>query len=323
MADNPQTCLMTEPLPPLFLERLKEIIPSKDYDACLTGFSANRPLSVRINTLKGNRQKVFSLLKEDKIGYQKMSWHEDALILADTTARDLSESEWIKNGILYIQSLSSMLPVLVLDPRPGENILDMCAAPGSKTTQIAAQMQNKGSVIAVDNVKSRFFRLKSVVSQWGCEIVSIKCTDARRLKPHGELFDRILLDAPCSSEGRFKADDKESLAYWSVRKIKEMAHKQKGLLLSASRLLKPGGVLVYSTCTFSPEENEGAVDWLLKKTDQTFKVIPADIGKDIKTYPAIRRWEGRAYNRQTAHCLRVLPCGAMEGFFIAKLVKDN
>ena len=135
---------------------------------------------------------------------------------------------------------------------------------------------------------------------------------------HG--FDKILVDAPCSSEGRFKIADKKTFAYWSLRKIKEMVHKQRGLLLNASRLLKPGGTLVYSTCTFAPEENEGVVNWLLKKTAGALKVEPVLLD-DVVSYPAVEEWEGKIFNPAVRNCFRVLPTSEMEGFFITKIVK--
>ncbi len=127
---------------------------------------------------------------------------------------------------------------MVLDPRPGQRVLDLCAAPGSKTSQIAMHMNNQGLLKANEPVRQRLYRLKSVLQLTGAK-AQISSTDGRRLKEHEGLYDRILVDAPCSCEGRFIIDEPKSFAYWSVRKIKEMSHKQKGLLLNASRLLDP------------------------------------------------------------------------------------
>lgn len=151
----------------------------------------------------------------------------------------------------------------------------------------------------------------------GAENIDLRLMDGRRFQARGQLFDRILVDAPCSSEGRFRFEDKKTFAYWSLRKIKEMVEKQRGLLLNASRLLKPGGVMVYSTCTFAPEENEGVVDWLLRKTEGRLKVD--EIGfQDIPRYPAVAEWQNKVYNKQVQNCLRVLPGKQMDGFFITK-----
>jgi len=212
------------------------------------------------------------------------------------------------------------LPVLVLDPRGGENILDMCAAPGSKTTQMAALMQNQGTIVAIEAVRNRYYKLKAVTSLLGVENVIFKLMDGRSYRAREQLFDKILVDAPCSCEGRFKVEDPKTYRYWSLRKIREMTRKQKGLLLNASRLLKPEGRLVYATCTFAPEENEEVLNWLLKKTAGTIRVDKIHI-KDISAYPARQQWQGKTFDRQIENCLRILPDEKMEGFFIAKLQK--
>ena len=309
-------------LPSLFLKRLRNILlPQKEYfDSCLQRFSQDKPVSVRINTLKTNRDNVLSALKNHRIAYRPAPSFPDALILTGVTLRELSKNELITNGCLYIQSLSSQLPVLILDPKPGERVLDMCAAPGSKTTQIASRMQNQGEVLALENVKDRYYKLKSVVTRLDARIVRPRFMDARKLRPDQNAFDKILVDAPCSSEGRFQIGKKETYAYWSLRKIKEMVRKQRGLLLKATRLLKSGGVLVFSTCTFAPEENEGVVDWLLKKTSDTMDVVPIAVD-GIKTYPAVTEWQGKTFRSEVSRCLRVLPDDIMEGFFIAKFTK--
>ncbi len=307
-------------LPFPFLERLKHILPIETQNDVLRTFSRPGPLSVRINTLKIGREELTKELVEHKIFFTPVPWYKDALILNDIPQKELGETEFAQQKFFYSQSLSSMLPVIVLDPQPGEKILDMCAAPGGKTTQMASHMNNEGSILAVEAIKDRFYRLKSVVNQLGASIVDYKVMDARRFRFQGEYFDRILVDVPCSSEGRFKTSAPKSFAYWSPRKIREMAQKQRGILMTASHLLKPGGVLVYSTCTFAPEENEGVVDWLLKKTKGTIQVVPIDL-PDVKTYPALRVWQNKEFNPEVSKCLRVLPNEMMEGFFIAKLAK--
>lgn len=312
-----------ETLPPVFLERLKRIIPPEYYDSCLKSFAQDRPLSVRINALKTTRDQALTALNNHKIEYILVPWCQEALILRGIDSRQLTGNDLIKQGFLYIQSLSSMLPALILNPQPGENILDMCAAPGGKTTQMAALMNNEGLVLAVEKVKERFYKLKTIVAQSGAGNVTVKLTDAKRLRAQSgefELFDKILLDVPCTTEGRFKISDKKTYAYWSPRKIKEMMQKQRGLILTASRLLKSGGVLVYSTCTFAPEENESIIDWLLRKAQGIMAVEPIDF-EGIKTYPVILEWNGKQFDSRVKECLRVLPDEIMEGFFVAKLKK--
>ena len=330
-----------DPLPDLFLRRLQEIIPPNKYSSCLESFSSSSPLVVRVNTLKVSREELFESLQNLKIQWTEIPGIKDALELHHISSRELQETAVFKKGLVYGQSLSSMLPAIILDPKSGERVLDLCAAPGSKTTQMAALMQNKGSIVAIEAVRARYYKLKSVVSAQGAEIVSMRLLDARRFRPprppaqprsaqprgsrHAEryhpkpeLFDKILVDAPCSCEGRFKTDQPKTYAFWSLRKIKEMVRKQRGIGLSASRWLKPDGVLVYSTCSFAPEENEGIIDWLLRKTQVKLECVPIEL-EGIKTTPAVLKWQGKDFHPQLEHSRRILPDQKMEGFFIAKL----
>ena len=281
--------MMSKTLPELFLKRLNQIVPDQDTE---TFFKAKLFKTFRVNLLKVQTGYVQSALKDQSIPFEVCPWYAPAIIVPSAFEEQILASPLISQGQLYAQGLESMQPVIVLDPQPGEAVLDLCAAPGGKTTQMAAYMRNEGTLLANEPVRKRFYRLKSVVDLLQAK-VRLTMADGRYLR-HQEMFDRILVDAPCSSEGRFLEDDPKTYAYWSLRKIHEMAHKQKGLLLNAGRLLKPGGVLVYSTCTFAPEENEAVVDWFLRKTTGEFKL---------------------------AERMRVLPDERRAGFFIAKLIR--
>lgn len=303
---------------PVFLERLKTIVGRERYDQVVQSFSRPDILSVRVNTLKTTRSGIITRLKERNISFREVPWSAEALILEGIPREELGRKDLINDGLLYCQSLSSMLPVLALAPRPGERVLDMCAAPGSKTTQMAAMMNNEGEIVAVEAIRQRSYKLRAVIEQTGAANVAVTVLDGRRFKSE-QPFDKILIDAPCSSEGRFHLAHPKTFAYWSPRKIKEMTRKQRGLLLSASRLLKPGGTMVYSTCTFSPEENEGVVDWLLRKTQGSLDVETIDM-KDIPHYPCLSQWQEKVFDPRVTKCLRILPADGMEGFFIAKFV---
>jgi len=304
-------------LPPEFELRLKEILPQRPASI----FEPRQYQSFRINTLKISVEEAHTLLSNRKVDFQTVNFCPYAIIVEKSAAQELLKSDLVNDGLLYAQGLESILAVIVLDPRQNQRVLDLCAAPGSKTSQIAMLMQNKGVLKANEPIYKRLYRLKAVLQLTGAK-AQVSSTDGRRLREHEGPFDRILIDAPCSCEGRFIINFPKSFAYWSVRKIKEMSHKQKGLLLNASRLLAPGGTLVYATCTFAPEENEEVVDWFLRKTEGRFELTPIQIN-GVKTYPCLTQWRKRTYDIRIRDAARILPDKRMEGFFIAKFTNSH
>lgn len=306
-------------LPPVFIDRIKQIIPQEYQQDVMRNFTVRSPYVLRLNGCKAEPAVIRETLQKEGLPFEDIP-SLPAVVIGESSTDNPALQKILDAGLVYKQSVASMLPALVLDPHPQDYILDLCAAPGSKTSQIADMMKNQGVLIAVEHIRPRYYRLQSVLRQLGVTVAQTKLMDGRRYRSH-YLFDKILVDAPCSSEGRFKVFEPESYAYWSPRKIKEMVQKQRGILLNASRLLKSGGTLVYSTCTFAPEENEGVVDWLLRKTDGSLKLVPIKLD-GIMTYPALLTWEKRTYNDQLQHGYRVLPTDKVEGFFIAKLIKN-
>jgi NOL1/NOP2/sun family putative RNA methylase len=300
-------------LPPEFELRLKEILPQR----AASVFEPRQYQCFRINTLKISVEAAHALLLERKMAFQKVNFCPYAVIVERSKAQEILKSDLVNEGLLYAQGLESMVAVMVLDPRPDQRVLDLCAAPGSKTSQIAMLMNNQGFLKANEPIRQRMYRLRSVLELTGAK-AQVSSIDGRRIQEHAGLFDRILVDAPCSCEGRFITNEPKSFAYWSIRKIKEMSHKQKGLLLNASRLVSPGGILVYATCTFAPEENEEVVDWFLRKTEGRFSLVPVLI-EGVATYPCLSHWHGRSYDPGIKDAVRIMPDERMEGFFIASL----
>ncbi len=309
-------------LPSVFLEKLKRIIPVQKWDEVANTFTEVKPTTFRINTLKASPDVLRERLEHLGFRLEKVSWYPEAFILRSGRLRELQETEAYRKGEIYVQSLSSMLPPLVLDPQPGDTLLDLTAAPGSKTTQMACMMKGEGKITANDNNKIRFFKLKANLEMQGASNVELSMR-------HGELFgrdfpesfDRILLDAPCSAEGRFNTDEPATYKYWKPAKIKEMARKQKNLIISAVRALRPGGVLVYSTCTFAPEENEGVLDWLKGKFEEGIQVEKITL-PFLNQARGISKWEGKNFHPSVQNALRIIPTNLMEGFFLAKLRKS-
>ncbi len=310
-------------LPELFLSRLQQIIPSSKWNSIANTFSETKPTTFRVNTLKTTPSEVKRFLEERNFWLTTIPWFGDGFLLRKGRQKDLEATEIYQEGHIYLQSLSSMIPSLVLGPKPGESILDLTAAPGGKTTQMACLMKNEGMIVANESNKVRFEKLKSNLKTQGAENVEAVLSYGESFgNKYPEKFDRVLLDAPCSAEGRFCASEPPSYRYWNLDVVKENAKLQKKLLVSGLKALKPGGVLVYSTCTFSPEENEEVIDsalQLLKDSIEleTFKFLV------LNQTPGFTKWQGRAFGTLLQRTLRILPTPEMEGFYVARIRKKK
>ena len=213
-------------------------------------------------------------------------------------------------GRIYVVNPSSVLAVAALEPRPGETVLDLAAAPGGKTLMTAARMRNTGTITAVDPIRSRFYRMRANLERCGATEVRCRLDDGRNLgRRMPAAFDRVLLDAPCSSEARFRADAPATFAHWSPRKVRETTRKQRGLIRAAFACLKPGGTLVYCTCSFGRKENEGIVEYLMKR-EPTARIAPL-------AWPELT--VARAGDIDGT--VRVHPDATFDGFYVARLTK--
>ncbi len=225
-------------------------------------------------------------------------------------------------GYYYIQEIASMLPIIALKPKPNEIILDLCAAPGSKTTQMSAFMKNKGTIIANDISLSRIKILASNLERCGCSNIIITKKEGfalcQKFIKQNFQFDKILLDVPCSGEGTLRNNPKTALM-WNVNSIKKFSWLQKKLIVSALKILGPNGILVYSTCTHAPEENEEVIDFALRN----FKNIKIEsTNLPVKCRQGITKWQNRTYVDDVKKLCRIYPQdNNTGGFFIAKLRK--
>ncbi len=312
-------------IPEEFVEKLSLMFGEALSQSIITTLE-RKPTTFRINNLLSNREEVLSELKMGGFEIEEVSWYRDAFVLKNKSKRELIDTPIYEAGKIYVQSLASMVPPLVLDPKSGERVLDLTAAPGSKTSQIADMMEMIGELVANDNNKIRFFKLKHNMEKMGVVDENDNWQFTLRMEVGSALvyeypnyFDKILVDAPCSGEARFDRDNYKSYSYWSPRKVKEMAYKQRKLLLSAWSALKPGGVLVYSTCTMSPEEDEEQIARLLERYDDA-EIVEINLGS-LQRLPILREWQGKSFVDDVQHCLRIKPTETMESFFVVKVRK--
>lgn len=284
--------------------------------------SLGRRQSIRLNPLVGDRQVVLDAMRE--LGWQgeQYGWLSDGYTV-EAGLELLRDSRLAEAGQLYIQNAASWLPVVALDPQPGDKILDVCAAPGGKTAHIAALTANQAQITANDNSRARLMRLQANCRRLGADIERFTLYDARQLvrKLDGQSFDRILIDAPCSGEGLMRLDRDKDFETWSVAHIRRLQQLQRRLLVQAWQLLEPGGTLVYSTCTMAPEENEAVIDYGLRAlSGVSLMSLDNDLPNRV---PAVQTWNGRNFNQAIQGCLRLKPSLDIEAFFVCKLIKST
>ncbi len=309
---------------PLFLERMKALL-GKEFDSYMEILKVMPVRSIRCNTLKISAKELKKRL-EDKGWKMQIPFKEYPEIMVvenELMPGELGRAIEHILGYYYIQEIASMLPPLALKPEQTDKVLDLCASPGSKTTQIAAQMKNKGLLIANEVKFGRIKILAANIERCGVTNTVMTRRDGiafcRRFKENDILFDKILLDAPCSGEGTIRSTPR-TLEMWNIHTIENLSKLQKSLIASAIEVLKPNGELIYSTCTHAPEEDEEILDFALKN----FNVKLVKIELPLKTQPGITKWQDKTYNDQVKLAHRVYPQVAnTEGFFLAKLRKGK
>ncbi len=308
-------------LPKELIEILEKIYSTKQLDTIYRSFYSGRNTSFRVNNLKGNQSEVMEELINNKIKAVNHPILKNAFIVKDKKENALRKLEVYKYGKIYIQNISSMLPPLFLNLEEDNVILDMCAAPGGKSLYMADLTNNKAIILANDVNEVRRERLNYNIEKQGASSViafgSDGCTIGKRLNMY---FDRILLDAPCSGEGTLKINSSKYLSSWSKRKVNLAAKLQKKLVDSAYNALKPGGIMVYSTCTLNPFENEEVINYALEKyRDLRLEKIDINLPNIIR---GITSYEDKTYSKELKKAIRIIPNDYMEGFFIAKLLKE-
>ena len=298
-----------ENIPEFLVKKLINQYGEPIFNKIMEGYSKKRTTTFRVNTLKSNNIEIEKVLIEENIEFERSKISNQAYIVKNIDEKNLQELEIYKNGKIYLQSLSSMLPPIILDPKPNKDILDMAAAPGGKTTQIAALTNNKAHITACELNLIRAERLKYNLEKQGASSVYCMQKDARNIDDFFS-FDQILLDAPCSGSGTLNLNDKNLTKYFTEKLIQKSVKSQIALIKKALNILKTGCEMVYSTCSILQEENEDILNTILKTGKAEIIQIENEYINNLPLLPT-----------KLSGTLCIMPNELFEGFFVAKLRK--
>ena len=295
------------------LERYRDLVD--DPTAFLAACRRPLPRTVRVNTIKATPERARAVLEAEGVGIEPIPW-DPTLFEIDVESPGNTWAAF--HGYVTGQEVASTLPPRLLDPEPGSSIWDACAAPGSKTTQLAAQMDDRGTLVATDRNLGRLSALRFNAERLGVTCVAVDRADARHYAPavlEGERFDATLVDAPCSGEGMVRKNP-GALEDWSRERVRSLAELQRGILERAVELTRPGGRVVYSTCTFAPEENEAVVDAV--RSSHPCRVVASEL--PLETDPGLTGWRDRSFDPALERAIRIYPHrNDTGGFFLAEL----
>ena len=268
-----------------------------------------RVTTFRINPLKSSCEESEAILNANSIDYKKCDWFEYAYIINSGEENRLRELDIYKQGKIYLQSLSSMIPAILIEPKEGDNILDMCAAPGGKTTLMSILSNNKALITACEKNKIRYDRLLYNIQKQGAKGINVINQDSRELSSYFS-FDKILLDAPCSGSGTL-LETVDSKGFIDKEYVEKLVKVQRKLLDKAITILKSGGILIYSTCSVFKEENENNISYILDKYNNLkLEAINKEKYKDLELLPT-----------KYDETICIQPNEYYEGFFVAKIIK--
>jgi NOL1/NOP2/sun family putative RNA methylase len=304
------------------LLRLLRELPDMDEELYLESMMRPLPETFRVNTLKFPEETVIGFLKERGWEVERLPWARHGYRAIRCEREDPGATLPHLLGLIYIQGPISMVPVEALDPRPGEKVLDMCAAPGSKSTQIAQLMENEGVLVANDASSERIKPLISNLQRWGVLNCVVTLKDGRYFgKRMRETFDRTLCDVPCSSLGIVMKDWAAARNY-SAGITERIRSLQLSLLLSAYDATVQGGSIVYSTCTVHPLENEWVVTKLLRRREGA-RVLRFEL-EGLRSRKPFEEWKGMKFDTEVTKCFKCYPYdNGAEGFFVALIQKGE
>ena len=322
--------MMNNKLPQELIDRLEEIYTKEELKIIESGFNCEaRKPSFRINTLKTTTKEVLDALKEANLEVEKVKFLKNWYILLNGQEKDLWDLDFYKQGKIYMQSISSQLPVDLLDIADFHKVLDITAAPGWKTSQASALLKNTWEVIANDNNQIRIDKLNFTLNKQGCKNVKVIKTDARLIAEKNEnneeqsgyinYFNHIIADLPCSAEWKINVNKEKTYWFWNLWVVKRNFKLQKEILNSIIPMLRVNWTLMYSTCTLAPEENEAVVHMILSLYPDLELV---DTNIDYKyAKNGIKGFWKHVYRKDVTKCIRILPSEEAEGFFVAKFRK--
>ncbi len=274
--------------------------------------------SLRVNPLRASDPAAtLAGLASSDLVFEPIPWARDCYHLHGDKAAVVAAPAHAA-GEVFLQNASSFIPAVALAPEAGHRVLDVCAAPGGKASHLAALVQNALELHVNDALRSD--KLADVLELLGVKVAALTAHPGQYVdKFVAGPFDRILLDAQCGGEGMLDLRHPGAMRYWSMARIRKYHHLQRSMLQAAWKLLSPGGVLVYSTCTFAPEENEAVVSALLKhREDAVVEPIPA---APPDRRPSVLSWEGERFHHALREAVRLAPSEFFEGFFVCRLRK--
>ena len=315
---------MNKKIPKELVVRLKEIYTKDELKIINSGFECGRKkTSFRINTLKSTTKEILEALKEANLEIEKVKFLKNGYILLNWKEKDLWDLDIYKKWKIYLQSISSQLPIDLLDLEDFHKVLDITAAPGWKTSQVSALLKNTWEVVANDNNSIRIDKLNFTLNKQWCKNVKVIKTDARLIWEKNEdfkdYFNHIIADLPCSAEWKININKEKSYSFWNPWVIKKNFYLQKEILNSIIPLLKTGWTLIYSTCTLAPEENEAVIHMILSNYSE-LEIDEINIDYD-KTKKWIAGFWKHVYRKDVSKTIRILPSEESEWFFIAKFKK--
>lgn len=298
------------------LDRYRDIIP--DWSGFAAAAVAPLPTTLWVNTLRGPREEIAAWLAEDGVATTPLGWYPRGLRMIPPARPGKSFA--FLTGACHVQEEVSMMPILLLDPQPGESVLDLCAAPGNKSIQAAVHMEDRGALVACDVNEGRLGLVVRNVERFALTSIATLNTNAGNLPREVGSFDRVLADVPCSCEGTTRKNP--GLLHRASMPPGSLAGSQVAILRKAIQRCKPGGRIVYSTCTYAPEENEAVVDAMLRDESLQVRLLPARI-PGVRGEPGLTEWQRQSFSPELRDSLRLYPHqNDTGGFYIAVFEKQ-